>query len=349
MAEGEAMTREGLFREVCECWQRTEDAIAALGKHFETQANDGWTVGDTFRHLTAASHIMSGRIRALLATGELPFPGDDGNAAGVAKFASLDYKMLRGELDRAHGAAWIYLRQFSDEDLAQTFTIFDKEYTLGEVIRQRVLHEAGHVNEAREAAGKLAWELWPLARSHVRGNRRWNVRFALREKEGNEQSRHPDFEMLANGKSFGTLAYVSGNWILDRAGVPLKTYSSRAQAWQAAQSDYPLCASCGGRDTRRPRSDGNRPATICRSCYGVTWRRRRAYRERSLYGELDEARNGAREHTSAAAQAALYAAIEAAEAAVDFDALDSLGLARPHIEAATALPHPYEREEDLEA
>ena len=216
------------------------------------------------------------------------------------------------------------------------------------MIRQRVLHEAEHVNEAREAAGKLTWELWPLTRNYVSGNRRWNVRFALREKEGNEQRRHPDFEMLANGKSFGTLAYVSGNWMLDRAGVPLKTYSSRVQAWQAAQNDYPLCASCGRRDTRRPRSDGNRPATICRRCYGVTWTRQRAYRERSLYGELDEARNEAREHTSAAAQAALYAAIEAAEAAVDFDALDSLNLARPHIEAATALPHPYEREEDLE-
>ena len=66
------MTREGLFREVCECWQRTEDAIAALGEHFETQANDGWTVGDLFRHLTAASHIMSGRGASLGLTSGAP-------------------------------------------------------------------------------------------------------------------------------------------------------------------------------------------------------------------------------------------------------------------------------------
>ena len=183
------MTREALFQQVCECWQRTEDAIAALGEHFETQANAGWTVGDVFRHLTAASHIMSGRIRALLATGELPFPGDDGNAVGVEKFASLDYKMLRIELntvagqlsdedlaqrftifarihagrsDSTAGAArsrarergaerrranswvwWMYIQRFSDEDLAQRFTIFREEHTLGEVVRARVLHEVG--------------------------------------------------------------------------------------------------------------------------------------------------------------------------------------------------------------
>ena len=123
MADGEAITREALFRDVCECWQQTEDAIAALGEHFETQANDGWTVGDVFRHLTAASHIMSSRIRALLATGELPFPGDGGNAVGVAKFASLDYKMLRIELNTAHGVVWMYIQRFSDHDLAQEYSI----------------------------------------------------------------------------------------------------------------------------------------------------------------------------------------------------------------------------------
>ena len=166
MADGEAMTREGLFREVCECWQRTEDAIAALGEHFDTQANDGWTVGDLFRHLTAASHIMSGRIRALLATGELPFPGDEGNAAGVAKFASLDDKMLRIELNTAHGVVWMYIQRFRDEDLAQTFTIFGEEHTLGEVIRQRVLHEAWHVQEALEATGLPDSVIVPVETAH---------------------------------------------------------------------------------------------------------------------------------------------------------------------------------------
>ena len=189
MAAGEAMTREALFQEVCECWQRTEDAIAALGEHFETQANDGWTVGDVFRHLTAASHIMSGRIHSrshgraslprgrrqrrvgvarssLLATGELPFPGDDGNAVGVEKFASLDYKMLRIELNTAHGVVWMYIQRFSDEDLAQRFTIFREEHTLGEVVRARVLHEVGHVNEALEAAGLPESAIVPVETAH---------------------------------------------------------------------------------------------------------------------------------------------------------------------------------------
>ena len=166
MADGEAMTREALFQQVCECWQQTEDAIAALGEHFETQANDGWTVGDVFRHLTAASHIMSSRIRALLATGELPFPGDGGNAVGVAKFASLDYKMLRIELNTAHGVVWMYIQRFSDEDLAHTFTLFGEEKTLGQIIRDRVLHEAWHVKEALEATGLPESVIVPVETAH---------------------------------------------------------------------------------------------------------------------------------------------------------------------------------------
>ncbi|MDE2668480.1 MAG: DinB family protein [Chloroflexota bacterium] len=162
----EAMTREALFQEVCEVWQRTEDAIAALGEHFEAPCSGDWTVGDAFRHLTAASHIMSGRIRALLVTGELPFPGDSGNAEGVEKFRSLDYKMLRIELNTAHGVVWMYIQRFSDEDLAQTFTIFDEEHTLGEVIQARVLHETGHVNEALEALGLPESVIVPVETAH---------------------------------------------------------------------------------------------------------------------------------------------------------------------------------------
>jgi len=162
----EALTREALFQEVCEVWQRTEDAIAALGEHFEKPCAGDWTVGDAFRHLTAASHIMSGRIRALLTTGELPFPGDSGNADGVEKFQSLDYKMLRIELNTAHGVVWMYIQRFSDEDLAQTFTIFDEEHTLGEVIQQRVLHETWHVNEALEALGLPESVIVPVETAH---------------------------------------------------------------------------------------------------------------------------------------------------------------------------------------
>ena len=166
MADGERLTREALFQEVCEVWQRTEDAIAALGEHFEAPCSGDWTIGDAFRHLTAASHIMSGRVRALLATGELPFPGDSGNAEGVEKFRSLDYKMLRIELNTAHGVVWMYIQRFSDEDLAQTFTIFDEEHTLGEVIQQRVLHETWHVNEALEALGLPESVIVPVETAH---------------------------------------------------------------------------------------------------------------------------------------------------------------------------------------
>ncbi len=162
----EVTTREALFQEVCEVWQRTEDAIAALGEHFEKPCAGDWTIGDAFRHLTAASHIMSGRIRTLLATGELPFPGDSGNAEGVEKFRSLDYKMLRIELNTAHGVVWMYVQRFSDEDLAQTFTIFDEEHTLGEVIQARVLHETWHVNETLEAAGLAESAIVPVETAH---------------------------------------------------------------------------------------------------------------------------------------------------------------------------------------
>ena len=162
----ETMTREALFQEVCEVWQRTEDAIAALGERFEAPCSGDWTVGDAFRHLTAARHIMSRRIRALLATGELPFPGDSGNAEGVEKFRSLDYKMLRIELNTAHGVVWMYIQRFSDEDLAQTFTIFDEEHALGEVIQQRVLHETWHVNEALEALGLEESVIVPVETAH---------------------------------------------------------------------------------------------------------------------------------------------------------------------------------------
>ncbi len=170
MADGDGdqngMTREALFQEVLACWQHTEDAIAAFEGHFETAAHDGWTIGDLFRHLTAASHIMSGRIRALLATGELPFPGDSGNAEGVEKFRALDAKMLRIELNTAHGVVWMYLQRFSDEDLAQRFTVFDESYTLGEIILQRVLHEAGHVAEALELAGLPESAIVPVETAH---------------------------------------------------------------------------------------------------------------------------------------------------------------------------------------
>ena len=160
------ITRESLFEALCEQWQYTEDAIAAVGEHFDKAAHNGWTVGDIFRHLTAISHGESAAVRAMLATGEYVITGDEVNEAEVEKFRSLDYKMLRIELNTAHGVVWMYIQRFSNEDLAQTFTIFDEEHTLGDMIQQRVLHETWHVNEALEALGLAESVIVPVETAH---------------------------------------------------------------------------------------------------------------------------------------------------------------------------------------
>ncbi len=152
MAADAAVTREALFQSMCETWQRTEDAIGALGDHFDKAAYDGWSVGDIIRHITALSHDTSAHVRAMLATGE--FPADEsGNQAGVDKFASLDYKMLRIELNTAHGVVWMYIQRFSDEDLAQEFSLGGNSFSLGTVLSLLTQHEHQHVTEALEAAG----------------------------------------------------------------------------------------------------------------------------------------------------------------------------------------------------
>ena len=131
MAADAAVTREALFQSMCETWQRTEDAIGALGDHFDKPAYDGWSVGDVIRHITAISHDTSAHVRAMLATGE--FPADEsGNQDGVDKFASLDYKMLRIELNTAHGVIWMYIQRFSDEDLAQEFSLGRQQLLAGD-------------------------------------------------------------------------------------------------------------------------------------------------------------------------------------------------------------------------
>ena len=152
MAADAAVTREALFQSMCEAWQRTEDAIGALGDHFDKPAYEGWSVGDVIRHVTATSHDTSARVRAMLASGE--FPADPSvNQGGVDKFASLDYKMLRIELNTAHGVVWMYVQRFSDEDLAQEYSIGGNAFSLGAILGLLAQHEAQHVTEALEAAG----------------------------------------------------------------------------------------------------------------------------------------------------------------------------------------------------
>ena len=162
----ETLTREGLFRALCEQWQYTEDAIAAVGERFDEPAHDGWTVGDVFRHLTAISHRESAAVRAMLATGEYEIPGDAANEAEVEKFRSLDDKMLRIELNTAHGVVWMYVQRFSDEDLAQTYKLMGNDWTLGQVLGVVARHEADHVAVALEAAGVPASAVVPVETAH---------------------------------------------------------------------------------------------------------------------------------------------------------------------------------------
>ena len=166
MTADAAVTREALFRTVGEQWQATEDAIAAVGAQFNTPAYEQWTVGDIFRHITASSHDAASQIRALLASGEFPFAGDEGNAAGVEKFQSLDYKMLRIELNTAHGVVWMYIQRFSDEDLAQTHSLMGTEMSLGQIIGLLAQHEDGHVADALKAAGVPESAVVPLETAH---------------------------------------------------------------------------------------------------------------------------------------------------------------------------------------
>ena len=166
MTAGAAVAREALFQTIRQYWQATEDAIAAVGERFDTPAHDTWTVGDIFRHITAANHEIASRIRKLIATGELPFGGDEGNAAGVAKFRALDAKMLRIELNTAHGVVWMYIQRFSDDDLAQTYTEMGSQVLLGDVLLHRVLHEVGHVAEALAAAGVPESAVVPVETAH---------------------------------------------------------------------------------------------------------------------------------------------------------------------------------------
>ncbi len=166
MAADAAVTRETLFRTLREQWQATEDAIAAAGARFNTPAYEGWTVGDIFRHITSTSHITPADIRAMIASGEHVLTTAEENEAGIEKFRSLDYKMLRIELNTAHGVVWMYIQRFSDEDLAQTYAIEGSEIGLGELLGLLGQHESWHVADALKAAGVPASAVVPLETAH---------------------------------------------------------------------------------------------------------------------------------------------------------------------------------------
>ncbi len=117
MTADAAVTREALFQTVAEQWQATEDAMAGGGRGSSTRqptSSGRWETSSAT--ITASNHDTASQIRALLASGEFPFTGDEGNAAGIEKFRSLDYKMLRIELNTAHGVVWMYIQRFSDDD-----------------------------------------------------------------------------------------------------------------------------------------------------------------------------------------------------------------------------------------
>ncbi len=165
MADSSTMTREALFQTLCEHWQHTEDAMAAAGEHFDKPGYDGWTVGDIFRHLTSIAHDTASQVREMIATGEHVLTPEE-NAARVEKFASLDYKMLRIELNTAHGVVWMYVQRFSDDDLAQRYKMGDGDIGLGELLGLLGQHEGWHVADALKAAGIDESAVVPLETAH---------------------------------------------------------------------------------------------------------------------------------------------------------------------------------------
>ena len=166
MADGEAITRDTLFQALLQQWQATEDAIAAAGAHFEEAGYEGWSVGDIFRHITSIAHDTAAQMREMIATGEHVLSTPEENMAGVERFRSLDYKMLRIELNTAHGVVWMYIQRFSDEDLAQRYAIGDGDIGLGELLELLGQHETWHVADALKAGGVPESAVVPLETAH---------------------------------------------------------------------------------------------------------------------------------------------------------------------------------------
>ena len=162
----EAITRETLFPALRERWQRTEDAVAAVEHRFDEPAHDGWSVGDVFRHLTSTAHDTAANTRAMIADGGLSFDIDAVNAAGVERLRALDAKMLRIELNTAHGVVWMYVQRFSDEDLARTYSLWGKEVSLGLELAFLAGHEREHVAAALAAAGLSEDAIVPVETAH---------------------------------------------------------------------------------------------------------------------------------------------------------------------------------------
>ena len=166
MADGEAITRDTLFQALLQQWQATEDAIAAAGERFEEAGYEGWSVGDIFRHITSIAHDTAAQMREMIATGEHVLSTPEENMAGVERFRSLDYKMLRIELNTAHGVVWMYIQRFSDGDLAQRYAMGDGDIGLGELLGLLGQHETWHVADALKAAGVPESAVAPLETAH---------------------------------------------------------------------------------------------------------------------------------------------------------------------------------------
>ena len=162
----EAITRETLFPALREQWQRTEDAVAAVRHRFDEPAHDGWSVGDVFRHLTSTAHDTAANARAMIADGGLSFDIDAVNAAGVERLRALDARMLRIELNTAHGVVWMYVQRFSDDDLARTYSLWGNEVPLGLELAFLAGHERDHVAVALAAAGLSEDAVVPVETAH---------------------------------------------------------------------------------------------------------------------------------------------------------------------------------------
>ena len=118
MADGEAMARPATSSSVCECWQQTRTRSGLRGALRDAGQRSARTVGDVFRHLTAASqhHVLA--HPRITGDGRASLPGDDDGSSRCREVRVARLQDADGSAEPAHGVVWMYIQRFSDEDLA---------------------------------------------------------------------------------------------------------------------------------------------------------------------------------------------------------------------------------------
>lgn len=135
-------------------WTHTEASIAKAAKgNFDAKPADGWSAGDTYRHMVDVVHKLPEGMTDLLTHGELKSlqPGDE---VGIAAFASLNARMLPVELNTAHGIVWMALQKLTEADLEKEVSIMGGTHKFGAIAEILLIgHEQQHVAQALAAAG----------------------------------------------------------------------------------------------------------------------------------------------------------------------------------------------------